>query len=191
MSRNALSGLYIFLGFIALPFTPCVHAGKRPRNQNMDLIALLAEAGQLKERYGQNPSDYETLPSLGIACHALAIKDSQAYTKKAAQCLEKANESKLDDTVTRGYLGSAYTMLAKDSWNPLGNLHNVNKRTEHMDKAVRKNPDNITIRLTGNNNSRKLPKFLNRREIAYEDFEDLAGLFENVRSALAIRGLCV
>ncbi len=105
MFRNALSGLYIFLGLIALLFTPFVHAGEHPENQNMDLIAVLTETGQLVECHDWNTSDYEALPSLGIAYHALALKDSKTYTKKAAKCSEEANESKPDDTVALCYLG--------------------------------------------------------------------------------------
>lgn len=56
-----------------------------------------------------------------------------------------------------------------------------------MDKAVLKEPDNITIRLTRAHNSKTIPRFFNRRSIAYEDFEHLANLFEkglNVPSRL-------
>ena len=47
-----------------------------------------------------------------------------------------------------------------------------------MDKAVRRSPDNITVRMTRGCNSMALPGFLNRRSFAFEDFEYLAQRFE-------------
>jgi hypothetical protein len=47
-----------------------------------------------------------------------------------------------------------------------------------MDKAVRMDSDNISVRLIRAHNSKNLPMFLNRRSVAYEDFEYLEGLFK-------------
>lgn len=156
--------------------TPPVHADERP--EKMDLQALSVKAAQLKERLDQNPSDYEALQGLGTFYHYMALKDSKTYTKKAVQYLEQAYQKRPDDNMVLCYLGSSYTLLAKDAWNPFSKSSYANKGFERMDKAIRKDPDNITIRLTRAYNSKNLPKFLNRRSIAYEDFEHLAGLFE-------------
>ena len=165
VSYNSLLGLYRVLSLVFLLLTSLVHAEER--SENMDLKALLVPAAQLKERLDQNPSDYEALQGLGIVYHNMALKDFKAYAKKAAQYLEQAYQKKPDDNVALCYLGSAYTMLAKDAWNPMSKLSYVNKGIECMDKAVRKDPDNITMRLTRANNSKALPKFLNRGSIAY------------------------
>lgn len=47
-----------------------------------------------------------------------------------------------------------------------------------MDKAVKRDPDNVSVRMTRALNSKSLPSFLNRVDIALEDFEHLAGLIE-------------
>jgi hypothetical protein len=47
-----------------------------------------------------------------------------------------------------------------------------------MDKAVRKAPNNVTIRLTRAYNSKGLPDFLGRKSVAIEDFEHLAAMIE-------------
>jgi tetratricopeptide (TPR) repeat protein len=174
--RNALLGWYGVLGLVFLLLASWAYAEERP--ENMDLKALLGQAAQLQNRLDQNPSDDEALRGLGTVYHSMALEDSKAYAKKAVQYLEQAHQKRIDDHVVLCYLGSAYTLLAKDAGDRMAQMSYVNKGVEYMDKAVRKDTDNITIRLTRANNSMRLPKFLNRRPIAYEDFEVLASLFE-------------
>jgi hypothetical protein len=174
--RNPFLSLYGVLSLFLLLYASQVHAEERP--ENMDLKALLVQASQLQQRLDQNPTDYEALKGLGIVYHSMALKDSRAYAKKAVQYLEQANQKKFDDTVVLCYLGSAYTLLAKDAGDPMSKSSYINRGIECMDKAVRMDPDNIAARLIRANNSKNLPKFLNRRPVAYEDLEYLAGLFE-------------
>ncbi len=176
VTYKSVIGLSGVLGLVLVLLTSPVHAEER--YENMDLKALSGKAVQLQQRFDQNPADYEALQGLSIVYHFMASKDSKAYAKKAVQYLEQAYQKKPDDNVALCYLGSAYTMLAKDAWNPISRLSDVNKGVGYMDKAVRKDPDNIAIRMTRANNSKALPKFLGRRSIAYEDFEHLTSLFE-------------
>jgi tetratricopeptide (TPR) repeat protein len=176
VSHNLLVGFYRVLTLVFLLLTSLAHAEERP--ENMDLKALLAHVDQLKGRLDRNPSDCEAQQGLGIVYYYVAIKDPKTYTQKAVQYLEQAYQKKPDDNVVLCYLGSVYTMLAKDASDPMSKLSYVNKGIEYMDKAIRKDPDNITVRLTRANNSKASPTFLNRRSIAYEDFEHLANLFE-------------
>lgn len=148
------------------------------KSQQGDLDAMVKKSSKLQERFNQNPSDYETLKELGVIYHDMALKDAKTYAKKAVNSLEEAQKIKPEDNVTLCYLGSAYTLMAKESWNPVSKSNYVNKGIEGMDKAVKKDPDNITVRMTRGLNSRGLPGFLNRRQVAYEDFEHLADLFE-------------
>jgi hypothetical protein len=180
VSHSSMFNLFRVLSLVFLLLASLAYAEERP--ENMDLKALSVQAAQLQNRLDQNPSDYETLRDLGTVYHSLALKDSKAYAKKAVQYLEQAHQKRIDDNVVLCYLGSAYTLLAKDAGDPTDQMSYVNKGVEYMDKAARKDTDNITdyitIRLTRANNSMRLPKFLNRRPIAYEDFEHVADLFE-------------
>ena len=151
ISRNAWPGRYGALGLVFLLLASWAYAEER--FENMDLKALSAQAAQWKERLDQNPSDDEALRNLGILYHDMAIKDSKAYGRKAAQYLEQAYQKKPDDHVVLCYPGSAYTLLAKDASNPVSKAYDLNKGVEYMDKAVRKDPDNITVRLIRANNS--------------------------------------
>jgi tetratricopeptide (TPR) repeat protein len=177
VSKKSLVGLYWMLGLVLLLSASWAHAEVRP--ENMDLKALSARAVQLRQLLDQNPSDDESLQGLGIVYHSMAIQDSKAYAKKAVQYLEQAHQKRPDDYVVLCYLGSAHTLQAKDASNPMCKVYHLNKGVEYMDKAVRKDPENITVRLIRANNSKALsPMFLSQRSIAYEDFEHLASLFE-------------
>jgi hypothetical protein len=180
ISHSLLFNLFGVFSLVFLLLTSLAYAEEKPEDK--ELAAALAQITQLQQRLDQNPSDEEALRDLAIAYHNAAIRDSKVYGKKAVHYLEQAHQKKMDDNVVLCYLGSAYTLLARDASNPMDQMSYVNRGVEYMDKAVRKDTDNITdyitIRLTRANNSKALPKFLNRRPIAYEDFELLASLFE-------------
>jgi tetratricopeptide (TPR) repeat protein len=164
------------LGLIFLLLASLAHTEERP--ESMDLNSLKARAAELQQRLDQNLSDYEALRSLGIVYYAAALKDSKAYAKKAIHYLEEANQKKPEDAEVLCCLGTTYTLLAKDASDLASITSNTNKGIGFMDKAVRMDPDNISVRMIRANNSRYLPKFLNRRSVAYEDFEHLVSLFE-------------
>jgi tetratricopeptide (TPR) repeat protein len=164
------------LGLVFLLSTSLVHAEERP--ESMDLNTLKARAAELQQRLNQNPSDYDALRSLGIVYYAAALKDSKSYANKAIQYLERAYPKRPEDAEVLCCLGSTYTLLAKDSSDLSSMTSNTNKGIGFMDKAIRMDPNNISVRLIRANNSKNLPKFLNRRSVAYEDFEYLTGLFE-------------
>ena len=136
----------------------------------------------------QNSSDYEALKALGIAYHIKAGKDAKAYAPRAVEFLSRAYEINKKDNQTMCYLGSATTMMAKTTWNPIKKMSYVNKGTGLMDKAVKRDPDNVSVRMTRALNSKSLPSFLNRGDIALEDFEYLVGLIEkNPESLTSIK----
>jgi tetratricopeptide (TPR) repeat protein len=176
VSHYSWVGVCGVLGLVFFLFTSLVHAEERP--EAMDLNALKARAAELQKRLDQNPSDDEALRGLGIVYYAAALKDSKAYTKKAIQYLDQAYQKKPEDAEVLCCIGTTYTLLAKDASDLSSITSNMNKGIGFMDKAVRMDPDNISVRLIRANNSKNLPKFLNRRSVAYEDFEYLTGLFE-------------
>ncbi|MBN1625985.1 MAG: hypothetical protein JW944_05625 [Deltaproteobacteria bacterium] len=131
-----------------------------------------------QKRLDQNPEDYEMLKAVGIAFHARAGKDAKKFAPRAFEMLTRASEIDKKDYETQCYLGSATTMLAKTTWNPMKKMSYANKGIAMMDKAVRKAPDNVSVRLTRAYNSRRLPHFFGREETAIEDFEYLAEMIE-------------
>lgn len=147
-------------------------------------VDLTKKISELQARLKENPNDYDVLKGLGIAFHTKARKE-EASIPNAVEFLTKAYEMNKEDTETMCYLGSATTMMAKTTWNPMDKMRYVNDGTALMDKAVRKDPNNISVRMTRANNSKSLPSYLNRGNVAVEDFEYLAGLIEKDPKRLA------
>lgn len=183
MDRISQSSLFSLLGVLSLVFllfTSQAYAKEKPEDK--ELSAMSAQTTQLQHRLDKNPCDYEALRDLGIVYHNAAVKDSKVYANKAVQYLEKAHQKKMDDNVVLCYLGSAYTLLARDTSDSMARMSYVNLGINYMDQAVRNDADDISdyiwIRLIRANNSMCLPKSLNRRSIAHEDFELLASLLQ-------------
>ncbi len=180
MSHSSLLNPLTVLSLVFLLFTSLVHAEEKPADK--EFAAILAQITQLQQRLDKNPSDYEALRDLGIVYHNAVVKGSKVYAKKAVPYLEKAHQKKMDDNVVLCYLGSAYTLLARDTSDPMARMSYMNLGVNYMDQAVRNDADDISdyirIRLIRANNSMCLPKFLNRRSTAYEDFELLASLLQ-------------
>jgi cytochrome c-type biogenesis protein CcmH/NrfG len=152
---------------------------------DLDGEQLMEKISEMQKVLDQNPSDFETLKCIGIAYHRMARKDAKTYAPKAVEILTKAFEANRKDYESMCYLGSATTMMAKRTWNPMKKMTYVNKGAALMDKAIRKDPDNISVRMTRAYNSKSLPSFLNRGHLAVEDFEYLADLIEKNPKAYA------
>lgn len=129
-------------------------------------------------KLNKSPQDYEIVKSLGIAYHFKAGIDADAFAAMAVEYLTKAHEFDQKDYVTMCYLGAATSRMAQITWNPLRKMDYSNTGMGLMDKAVRKAPDNVTVRMARGKASLNMPSFLGRGDLAVEDFEYLAGLIE-------------
>lgn len=145
---------------------------------DLDEAKLDNEISNFNQRLKVSPGDIESLKGLGIAYHIKATIDFKKYAPLAVEILTQAYEANKKDNETLCYLGSATTMMAKTTWNPIKKVSYVNQGAAFMDKAIRRDPDNITVRMTRGSNSRRLPFFLDRGRYALEDFEHLALLIE-------------
>lgn len=127
------------------------------------------------ERVNSNPdlTPDQRLKRLGIAWHNLAVLDVSGASTKARSWLEKAHASYPHDMTILAYLGSARTLVARDSWNVVTKVSNVNQGINLIDRAVRNAPNDVAARLVRANNSLTLPKFFGRRSRAVEDFSFL------------------
>jgi len=182
MNRLAIVG--IVLAIIFWSVAP-ISARDCQKLSDLDGGQLAETISEMQKVLDQNPSDCDTLKCLGIAYHRMAKKNAKTYAPKAVETLTKALEANKKDYQTMCYLGSATTMMAKNLWNPMKKMGYVNKGAGLMDKAIRKDPDNISVRMTRAYNSKSLPSFLNRGHLAVEDFEYLAGLIEKNPEAYA------
>lgn len=167
----------VFLTGIILQ-VPGVEAKNWRDLYDLDDAKLENEISNFKQRLKESPGDKETLKGLGIAYHIKATNDIKNYAPLAVEILTQAYEANKKDNETLCYLGSATTMMAKTTWNPIKKISYVNKGAAFMDKAIRRDPNNLAVRMTRGKNSRRLPYFLDRGRYALEDFEHLALLIE-------------
>jgi hypothetical protein len=166
----------IFISAVILLYRAA--CGNEPGKKDLSQSQLDLRIAGYIAKLDHDPEDYKTLKALGIAYSEKARSDFKNYTPKAVECLTRAHEMEKTDYETMCYLGSAITMMANTTGNPIKKMTYVNKGTAQMDKAIKKDPDNINIRLIKAFNSKNLPGFLNRSHFAIEDFEYIADLIE-------------
>ena len=182
IGRLAIVGIIMA---IALLLAAPVSAKDWHELRDLDDGQLAEKISELQKILDQNPSNYETMKGIGIAYHRMAKKNAKKYAPKAVEVLTKAFEANKKDYETMCYLGSATTIMAQTTWNPMKKMSYVNKGAALMDKAIRKDPDNVSVRMTRAYNSKNLPSFLSRGHLAVEDFEYLADLIEKNPDAYA------
>ena len=173
--RPILSIVFLTVYLIHIPG---VEAKNYRDLHNLNDVELENVISNFRQRLKQSPGDIEALKGLGIAYHIKATNDTKHYAPLAVEILTQAYEKNEKDNETLCYLGSATTMMAKTTWNPVKKMSYVNKGAAFMDKAVRRDPDNVSVRMTRGKNSIRLPSFLGRGGYALEDFEHLALLIE-------------
>ena len=142
------------------------------RNKEALLKILKKKKAELKS----NPDDIEIIKSLGIVYHNLGVLKVHKAPQEAVKYLKRVNKLVPNDYEVLAYLGSAKTMIARDSWNPIRKISYANEGIKLIDKAVYKDPDNIVIRFIRVNNSLSLPKFFKRNGLAKKDLLYLLGL---------------
>ena len=141
-----------------------------------DKGALFKILEKKKAELKENPDDAKILKSLGIICHNLGILKIRGASQEAVRYLRRANELMPDDYEVLAYLGSAETMIARDSWNPIKKISCANEGIRLIDEAVYKDPGNIIVMLVRINNSLFLPKLFKRSDLAKEDLLHLLEL---------------
>jgi tetratricopeptide (TPR) repeat protein len=137
---------------------------------------------QLIEQEQQDSASPERVKRLGIAWHNLAVLEQSGAANKAFALLSKLYETTPKDNEVLAYLGSAKIMVARDSWNFLSKISEVNKGIALLDKAVANEKDNVVIRIVRVNNSLALPGFLSREKKAKQDLNYLVELFKHVEA---------
>lgn len=152
---------------------------------SLDEKGLTKKIDEFEKELDENQDDYHLLKAIGIAYHIKATGDAETFAPKALQVLEKTHKINPEDPVALCYLGSTTTLMANTTWNPIKKSSYANKGIAMMDKAVRNDPDNVSIRLTRAFNSKGMPDFMDRKSIAIEDFEYLVTMLENNSISLA------
>ncbi len=127
------------------------------------------------------PNDPRALKALGIASHNLGAQKVSGAVADAVKYLEHAKVLLPTDAEVLAYLGSATTMVARDSWNPITKVRAVRDGTGLIDMAVALDPDNVAVRFVRAINSLKFPNFFNRAHYAKTDLQHLLKLSASER----------
>lgn len=97
-------------------------------------------------------------------------------TKRAVVFLEKAEKANPKDYELMAAYGSVLTMLAKFQKSTAQQFRYTKKGFRRMDRAIKKDPDNIGALLQRANNSLNVPVFLKRAHYARKDLEHVLKL---------------
>lgn len=134
------------------------------------LLLLLLACG-LPPASAAGASAPEASPELerAIEVHDRAVEGSESAVDEAIGRLESLVEDEPDNELARAYLGSAYTIKARDAalWNKRGW---VERGVETIDTAVEAAPEDPRVRLVRAINAYNLPQRVGRYELAAEDF---------------------
>lgn len=110
------------------------------------------------------------LKAAGIASHQLALLKVDSASEDAVQYLKRASSMSPADTELLAYLGSSHAMLARDSSLTVNKISNTNKGLALLDRAVRREPDNLSIRIIRGSVAYELPLMFSREKTAQDDF---------------------
>ncbi|MEM6821692.1 MAG: hypothetical protein AAF558_07120 [Verrucomicrobiota bacterium] len=105
--------------------------------------------------------------------HDSSARGDKVATDQLVTKLETLIESNPENQLLRVYLGSAYTLKSRDAFPGPSKMRYLKDGLKTMDDAVKRDPDNICVRFVRAVNNFHLPAFINRRDNARKDFEQL------------------
>jgi hypothetical protein len=103
-----------------------------------------------------------------------AVAGDKQATEECIALLEQAVKERPNDHVAQVYLGSAYALRSRDMSFGVAKLSTFRRGMALMDSAVAAAPQNPRVRLVRALTCDPLPAFLGRKQIARDDFANLA-----------------
>ena len=115
------------------------------------------------------PPEYAALREQAIALHYRAVEGEEDSAEQAVAQLERYLKRFADDVEARAYLGSAYTMMARDASSVVNKTRYANRGLRHLDRALDAGAGNFTVRMIRANVNSSLPKMFGRGGAALDD----------------------
>ena len=125
----------------------------------------------LEAQLKSDPTNTVLLFKAGDLCHDEGARDNAKAVVLAEKYLGRLLALDEKHAMGMALLGSVLTMRARDAFWPNTRLDYVKRGLKAMDAAVKLAPDDAEVRLVRALNNAKMPNFLNRDEIARNDFE--------------------
>ena len=123
------------------------------------------------------PPEYAALREQAIALHRRAVDGDEDSASQAVERLERYLKRFADDSEARAYLGSAYTMMARDASSVVNKTRYANRGLRHLDRALDAGAGNFTVRMIRANVNSSLPKMFDRGGAALDDMLALDGIY--------------
>ena len=118
---------------------------------------------------------------LAVLYHTLSLQTQGNIDlpKKTLKILTQAQELYKKDNKSKNpeievYIGSTYTLIARDSVKIKDKIYNTNLGLSYMDRVVRKNKNNLKIRVIRISNNIKLPLRFKRKPKIIDDIKFIA-----------------
>jgi hypothetical protein len=182
MVKKYSKGVYVqmrmkYLFLVLLPILVFCFPLHAVSKENLDKI------NALQKELDKSPGDPIALFNLGVLYHDIAAGGDKMTAKNAVECLNKAL-SLAPNSVTQAYLGSAWTIIARDEINPIAKLDAAGKGINLMDEAVKNDKGCLLCRVIRIENSYELPDILERDKIANEDLKYLMEQYDKNKKLL-------
>jgi len=152
----------------------------------MNLRGFLLTTTLLLQAIGLNAQDYRVSdPFLNdniIAIQKLHDQSAAGDKEKTdllVATLQTLIQQDPENQLYQVYLGSAFTLKSRDVFPGPSKLRFLKDGLKGMDAAVKKDPNNCSVRFIRAVNNYHLPAFINRRDDARKDFEILLKQIKN------------
>ena len=140
------------------------------RALNVDKQSLMDKLTAIKLTLADSPTDIQQLKQAGMINHQLARLGVDKAAADAVMFLEQVIHIDANDNEALAYLGSAMTVQAKLSSSPMAKLSQVNRGLAFLDKAVKRDADNLRLRWLRASVCYALPKMFERQPMAAADY---------------------
>lgn len=118
-------------------------------------------------------ADFQRLLTEGEAYYRKGIAGNEEAVGKAVERLEAALKLEPGHSLAMVFLGSAYTLVARDKKNPWVKLSWAKRGLDLIDRAVKQSPSDVRVRLERFMNNLNLPAVLKRDKFIRSDLEFL------------------
>ena len=118
----------------------------------------------------------------GIGFHSAGLDGDKQSVDKAIECLEGLEQQSPEDARVLAYLGSSYSLKARDSDEVADKMRFTNFGLDSLDYAVELAPNDFEIRVIRWKVNAALPSLFSRDKHLVQDLHKLDAIFQKVQS---------
>lgn len=119
----------------------------------------------------------QALWSQALALHQQARNGKADCAEKAAGLFKTLTEKEPGNPLAAVYLGSSYTLMARDATVLIDKVRHTNRGIRYLDNALEHGADNFTVRVVRAHVNLSLPEMFKRTDAARADIQKLDQLY--------------